>query len=120
MLNTGLSDNSIQILASGLEQSQQLIYLDMRKNTFERDGFRELARSLIGLPSLLTLRLNAIQIEGEELQILSQLFGHPDCAIQHLELEELEVQDKRSQGVIEAVSLIKNLFTFDFSNNQLP
>ena len=30
MVNTGLSDTSIQTLASGLEQSHGLIYLDLR------------------------------------------------------------------------------------------
>lgn len=39
LYNTGLSDNSMQILASGLEQSNGLIYLDLRQNNFENLGF---------------------------------------------------------------------------------
>ena len=34
-------------------------------------------------------------------------------------MEELEVVDEKSSGVIDAVSLLKRLFTFDFSNNRL-
>ena len=39
LFNAGLTDNSIQILASGLEQSHGLIYLDLRQNNFENLGF---------------------------------------------------------------------------------
>ena len=67
LYNTGLSDNSMQILASGLEQSNGLIYLDLRQNNFENLGFQELAKSLTGQPSLLTLRINAVHIERDEL-----------------------------------------------------
>jgi hypothetical protein len=34
-------------------------------------------------------------------------------------MEELEVFDDKSADVIDAVSMLKRLFTFDFSNNQL-
>jgi len=49
--------------------------------------------------------------------MLQQLFGHKDCRIQNLEMEELEVSDNMSKDVIEAVMQVKRLFTFDFSNN---
>ena len=81
LLNAGLSDNSIQILASGLEQSHGLSYLDLRQNNFENLGFQELAKSLTGQPDLLTLRINAVLIEREELKILQNLFSHKDCHI---------------------------------------
>ena len=48
LFNTGLSDNFIQIVAQGLEQSQSLIYLDLRQNTFEKEGFKQLATSITG------------------------------------------------------------------------
>ena len=35
-------------------------------------------------------------------------------------MEELEINDNRSRDLIEAVTKLKVLFTFDFSNNQLP
>lgn len=35
-------------------------------------------------------------------------------------MEELEIHDSMSKDVIEAVGKLKRLFTFDFSNNQLP
>ena len=40
LYNTGLSDNAIQMLASGIELSNAgLIYLDLRQNTYESEGF---------------------------------------------------------------------------------
>ena len=48
LFNAGLTDNSIQILSTGLEQSNGLIYLDLRQNNFENLGFQELAKSLTG------------------------------------------------------------------------
>ena len=60
MVNTGLSDTSIQTLASGLEQSHGLIYLDLRQNTFENEGFKRLVCSITGQSTLLTLRINSI------------------------------------------------------------
>ena len=59
-------------------------------------------------------------IENEEVRILQQLFNHPNCNISNVEMEELEVSDSMSRDVIEAVCGLKNLFAFDFSNNQLP
>ena len=35
-------------------------------------------------------------------------------------MEELEINDSLSSSLIEAVTKLKRLFTFDFSNNQLP
>ena len=35
-------------------------------------------------------------------------------------MEEIEVSDEKSKNVIDAVSRLRRLFTFDFSNNQLP
>lgn len=35
-------------------------------------------------------------------------------------MEELEINDSMSKDLIEAVSKLKQLFTFDFSNNLLP
>ena len=62
MLNTGLTDTSIKTLASGLKQAYGLVYLDLRQNTFEEDGFKELISSITGHSSLQTLRLNSITI----------------------------------------------------------
>jgi len=104
LYNAGLSDNSIQILASGLEQSHGLIYLDVRQNNFENLGFQELAKSLTGQNQLLTLRINAVLIEREELKVLQNLFSHENCQIQNLEMEELEINDSMSKDLIEAVS----------------
>ena len=56
-------------------------------------------------------------IENEAVHILQQLFNHPNCNISNVEMEELEVSDSMSRDVIEAVSGLKNLFAFDFSNN---
>ena len=67
----------------------------------------------------MTLRVNGMLFREEEVMLLKKLFGHPDCRIQNLEMEELEVVDDMSSEVINAVSLLKRLFTFDFSNNQL-
>ena len=91
----------------------------MRQNTFEDEGFRELAKSLTGHKSLLTLRINGMCFGDEEISILKQLFGHPACSIQNFECEELEVTDGKSNEVIDAVKLLKRLFTFDYSNNNL-
>ena len=52
--------------------------------------------------------------------MLQNLFSHENCHIQNLEMEELEINDNRSRDLIEAVTKLKILFTFDFSNNQLP
>ena len=35
-------------------------------------------------------------------------------------MEELEINDNLSRDLIEAVTKLKRLLTFDFSNNQLP
>ena len=51
---------------------------------------------------------------------MQQLFAHPSCNITDLEMEELEVSDSMSVDVIDAVCGVKNLYTFDFSNNLLP
>lgn len=59
--------------------------------------------SLTGIDSLLTLRINAVQIEENEIKLLKQLFSHPACHIQNLEMEELEVSDSMSKNVIDAV-----------------
>ena len=83
------------------------------------EGFRKLAMSLVGQPSLLTLRINGMLIGEDEVAILKQLFGHPLCDIKNLEMEELEVVEGQSNDVIETVSLLKRLYTFDFSNNNL-
>ena len=55
----------------------------------------------------------------QEIKTLRQLFSHPDCHIENLEMEELDVQEGMSSGVIDAVSTLKRLLTFDFSNNRL-
>lgn len=117
LFNAGLADSSVQLLASGLEQKRGLIYLDLRQNTFENDGFSRLVQALTGHVSLLTLRINAVRIEADVLSMLRTLFGHPQCTIQNLQLEELEMSDSRSKDLIDAVSLLKRLFTFNFSNN---
>ena len=52
---------------------------------------------------------------------MQQLFGHKDCRVQNIEMEELEVvSDDMAKNLIEAVMQLHRLFTFDFSNNQLP
>jgi len=51
---------------------------------------------------------------------LRALFGHPDCNIQHLELEEMEVEPAHSWQMIDAIRCLPLLYTFDFSNNSLP
>ena len=55
----------------------------------------------------------------EEVKVLSRLFSHPECQIDNLEMEELEVSDNKSASVIDAVCSLKRLLTFDFSNNEL-
>ena len=55
----------------------------------------------------------------QEIKTLRQLFNHADCHIENLEMEELDVQKGMSSGVIDAVSTLKRLLTFDFSNNRL-
>ena len=60
-------------------------------------------QSLNGQSSLLTLRFNAMLIESEEVDLLKKLFGNPKCTIQNLEMEELEVNEKRSKGLVEAI-----------------
>ena len=118
LYNTGLSDNAIQMLASGIELSNAgLIYLDLRQNTYESEGFQKLVNSITGSSTLLTLRINAVHIEENEVRLLRQLFGHKNCHIQNLEMEELEVSDNMSKDVIDAVCQLQRLFTFDFSNN---
>ena len=72
------------------------------------------------MESLLTLRINAVQIQENEIRLLNQLFSDKQCGIINLEMEDLEVSDSISADVIDAVCQIKNLFAFDFSNNQLP
>ena len=44
----GLSENAIMTLAPGFEQNHGLIYLDLRQNTFENEGFQKLAASITG------------------------------------------------------------------------
>ena len=39
LFNTGLSENAIMTLAPGFEQNHSIIYLDLRQNTFENEGF---------------------------------------------------------------------------------
>ena len=39
LLNAGLSDNSIQAMAPGIQKIRTLVYLDLRQNTFESEGF---------------------------------------------------------------------------------
>lgn len=65
LLNCGLSDNSVNILSQGLHQNKNIIYLDLRQNSFEQEGFRHLLLSLNG-QSLLTLRINGMLIESED------------------------------------------------------
>jgi len=66
---------------------------------------------------LLTLRINGMLMGAEETRILGELFSHPDCRIHNLEMEELEVVEGKAADVIDAVSNLERLFTFDFSNN---
>ena len=80
LFDCGLADNSMQIICQGLQQSN-LIYLDLRQNTFESEGLQCLLRSLIGMATLLTLRLNAFIIEADEVEIMRELFGHHECHI---------------------------------------
>lgn len=70
LYNAGLTDNSIQSMATGIQKVHTLVYLDLRQNTFESVGFKKLIEALIGNPALLTLRLNAIKIEAEEIEVL--------------------------------------------------
>ena len=61
-----------------------------------------------------------MQIEQEEVELMQKCFSAPQCRIQNLEMEELEVTDKskgtdNSKRLIEAVMCLKRLFTFDFS-----
>ena len=39
LFNAGLNENTITTLAPGFEQKNGIIYLDLRQNTFESDGF---------------------------------------------------------------------------------
>jgi len=81
MFNTGLTDTSIKTLASGLKQAHGLVYLDLRQNTFEEEGLKDLINSITGHSSLQTLRLNSITLKNEELNSLKQLFSNPKCHI---------------------------------------
>ena len=66
------------------------------------------------------MRLNAIKIETDELKVLKELVSHPDCRIQNLEMEELEIEDDRTQELMSLIMNLKRLFTFDISNNHIP
>lgn len=39
LFSSGLSDSAMTTLASGFKSNKSLIYIDMRQNTFENDGF---------------------------------------------------------------------------------
>ena len=60
--NTGLTDDAMVKLAEGLKQNRTLVYMDLRRNTYEQVGLQALLHSLMGNDSLLTLRLNTLQI----------------------------------------------------------
>ena len=48
------------------------------------------------------------------------LFSDPQCQIQNLEMEELEVAEDGVCTVIDAITGLRKLYTFDFSNNVIP
>ena len=79
-----------------------------------------LLNSLVGKKTFITLRINAIQFQPKNIDALRALFSHPDCRIQDLEMEELEIPTDQASTVIEAVQNLKRLYTFDYSNNTLP
>ena len=70
LFNAGLNENTITTLAPGFQQKHGIIYLDLRQNTFESDGFQKLASSLTGQSSLLTLRINGMSLGAEEVIIM--------------------------------------------------
>ena len=119
LFNSGLSDSSIMALAPGFKNNKGLVYLDIRQNTFENEGFKHFTESITGLKNLQTLRINGMLMGEPEVNILRKLLSHQNCAIENLEMEELDVQEGMSPGVINAVSTLKRLLTFDFSNNRL-
>ena len=70
---------------------------------------------------MITLRLNSLQILPESAQSFQQLFSHPNCRIKHIEMEELEVAESNGACmVIDSVAGLRELETFDFSNNLIP
>lgn len=60
--NTGLTDDAMRKLAEGLHSNRTLVYMDLRRNTYENEGLQALLHSLMGNDSLMTLRLNTLQI----------------------------------------------------------
>lgn len=52
LFNAGLSDSAILTLAPGFKNNKGLIYLDMRQNTFENEGFKQFTASITGLKNL--------------------------------------------------------------------
>ena len=70
LFNAGLNENAIMTLAPGFQQNNGIIYLDLRQNTFENEGFQKLASSITGQPSLMTLRINGMLMGAEEVRIL--------------------------------------------------
>ena len=47
-------------LSEGLRGNKNLVYLDLRGNTYENDGLQTLLMSLMGNEKLFTLRLNTL------------------------------------------------------------
>ena len=62
MEHTGLNDDAMAKLSDGLRGNRNLIYLDLRGNTYENEGLQTLLTSLMGNEKLITLRLNTLQI----------------------------------------------------------
>jgi len=58
-------------------------------------------------------------IESEDVELLDQIFGNPNCSIKNLEFEHFEVPDHKSGALIESIMKLERLFTFDFSSNVL-
>ena len=120
LLNSGLSDNTVQLLAEGIRENSSLLYLDIRQNSIENDGVRALFNSLMGKEQFITLRINSIHFEASLIELMRKLFSHENCFIQNLEMEELEMTEDNSSNVIDAVKCLRKLYTFDYSNNTLP
>ena len=118
--NTGLTDDAMRKMAEGLQANRTLVYMDLRRNTYEKEGLAALLHSLKGNDSLMTLRLNTLQITQQGAKNFQMLFSDPQCQIQNLEMEELEVAEDGSCMVIDSITGLRKLYTFDFSNNVIP
>ena len=86
LIEAGIGDLAMIELAKGIQEAICLETIDLRFNHFERKGFEALIKAMKETMACKVLRLEGLQIEKEEAELLGSFVRQPDCLIYEIDV----------------------------------